>query len=190
MTHQEHPDQRLIHGIVKGDAKILEEIYSKYSSAIFKLVKQNNGTKEDARDVIQDGLIIVFKKARNDNLILTSSFLTYFFAVCRHIWWKKLKNKSNQTVTLEQDLRLIDETDIEKAIQTQERHQFYLSKLAELSPGCQKVLQFYAEGKRMKEIVTLMGFKSEVYARKRKFKCKEQLMNRIKQDPKYKELIK
>ena len=33
-----------------------------------------------------------------------------------------------------------------------------------------------------------MKLTSENYVRKRKYKCKEQLLNRIKQDPKYVEL--
>jgi len=64
-----------------------------------------------------------------------------------------------------------------------------LDKLKEISAGCRQVLELYTQGKKVKEIAKIMGFKSEGYARKRKFKCKEQLINRIKQDSRYEEFI-
>ncbi len=185
MAQLEHKDQKYLEGIKNGDSKILEEIYVNYAPAILKLVKQNNGTAEDARDVIQESLIIVLKKVRNSDLKLTSTFLTYFYSICRHVWWKMLKKNKRTTVTIEGELGLIDSTDIEKEIIQRERHQFYLKKMEELSAGCRQILRLYIEGKRMKEIVAIMGFKSEGYARKRKFKCKEKLLNRIKNDAYY-----
>ena len=91
MTHQEHQDQRFIRGIAKGDIKILEEIYAKYSDPIVKLVRQHKGTKDDARDVIQEALTIIYLKTKKTDIQLTSKFLTYFFAICRNIWLKMLR---------------------------------------------------------------------------------------------------
>lgn len=67
---QQHPDQKYILGLISGDPEILDEIYQKYSKAIFKLVRDNNGSTQDAQDVIQESLIIVYKKARDKNFKL------------------------------------------------------------------------------------------------------------------------
>jgi RNA polymerase sigma factor (sigma-70 family) len=184
-----HPDYIYIEGIASSDSKILDIIYKKYSKAILKLVLDNNGTLEDAKDVIQESLIIIYKKTKDKEFQLTSSFLTYFYAVSRHVWLKMLSKKNLGEVSINDNLGLIDDNNVENAILKREKHVFYLDKLQELSAGCRQILNLHIEGKKAKEIVAIMGFKSENYARKRKSKCKEQLINRIKQDSKYEEFI-
>ncbi|MGB0985402.1 MAG: RNA polymerase sigma factor, partial [Saprospiraceae bacterium] len=189
MAQSPHPDNIYIKGIASNSSKILEEIYQKYSKAIIKLVIDNNGTIDDAQDVIQESLIVIYKKSKDKDFQLTSSFLTYFYAIARHVWWKMLKKKKVNGVSIDENLGLIEESNIESAILERERHTFYLSKLERLGDQCKQLLQYHTAGKKVKEIVQLMGFSSEGYARKRKFKCKEKLIKMIKEDQKYQEFI-
>ena len=53
----------------------------------------------------------------------------------------------------------------------------------------QKLLQLFFEKVSLKEIAKVMGYKSEKYAKKRKFKCKELLISRIKQDAEFKKIL-
>lgn len=92
-------------------------------------------------------------------------------------------------VTLDPELGLIDSTDIEMMIEKRERHTFYRQKMKELGAECQQLINLYVDGKKMKEIAKIMGYKTAVYARKRKLICKERFLNRIKQDKKYSEFI-
>lgn len=188
MTKPKESDFRYIKGISEGNSKVLEEIYAKYGDAIFKMVTENKGTANDTQDVIQESIIIIYKNSKKADFKLTSSFFTYFYAICRNIWRKKIKQNIKHTVTFIDNLELIDDTNIERAIIKRERHQFYLQKLSELSASCRQILELQMSGKRMKEIVVIMGFKSVGYARKRKFQCKEKLLNKIKQDVRFAEL--
>jgi RNA polymerase sigma factor (sigma-70 family) len=188
MTKPKESDLRYIKGVLKGDSKILEEIYEKYGAAIFKMVTNNKGTTDDVQDVIQEAIIIVYKNVKKKDFKLTSSFFTYFYAICRNVWRKILKQNTKHTVTFIDNLELIDDTNIEQAIIKRERHKLYLKKLNELSASCRQILELQMAGKRMKEIVVIMGFKSEGYARKRKFQCKENLLKKIKQDDRFLEL--
>lgn len=188
MTKRKESDLQYIKGVLEGDSKILEEIYKEFGDAIFKMVVNNKGTTDDVQDVMQEGIIIIYKNAKKDNFRLTSSFFTYFYAICRNVWWKILKQNTKHTVTFIDQMELIDDTNIEEAIIERERHQFYMKKLSELSASCRQILELQMSGKRMKEIVKIMGFKSEGYARKRKYQCKENLLSRIKQDVRFAEL--
>ena len=49
--------------------------------------------------------------------------------------------------------------------------------------------QLYFDKVPLKNIAQIMGFKSEKYAKKRKFKCKEYLIKSIKQDLEYKKIL-
>ena len=140
MTKSINPDQRLIDGIAAGDPKILNEIYTNYSKAILHLVETNNGNADDAQDVFQEGMMVLFRKARAADFQLTSNFLTYFYSVCRHIWWKKRDKKGRTTSDLDAVQETADDASIEQDIFRKERYTLYLQKLKQLSEGCQKVL--------------------------------------------------
>mgnify|MGYP000657497454 FL=1 len=86
-------------------------------------------------------------------------------------------------------MELIDNTNIEEMITEREKYQLYIGKLKTLSTECRQVLKYYMDGKAMKKIAELMRYKSVAYARKRKMICKQRLLDRIVQDPIYKELF-
>ncbi|MDP4206820.1 MAG: hypothetical protein Q8859_12585, partial [Bacteroidota bacterium] len=62
----------------------------------------------------------------------------------------------------------------------------YQKHFKSLGADCQKILQLYFDKVSLKQITQIMGFKSELYAKKRKYKCKEYLVKSIKQDLEYK----
>ena len=57
-----------------------------------------------------------------------------------------------------------------------------------LAEDCQRILTLFGEGLSYGEIARRMGFKSEEYARRKKYLCKEALMEIIKTDPEYQDL--
>lgn len=181
-------NQYFINGIITNNPKVLNEIYQKYSQPIIKLVTSNNGTIEDARDVFQEGMIVLFRKVHEPNFQLTSSFLTYFYSVCKYIWSNKQKKKRLTVVEINRIPEPIDKYSIEKDMIKKERCDFYLKKFNQLSEGCQQVLTLFYEGTKMKQIAEKMGFASANYAAKRKHKCKEKLMSIIVEDNYYKEI--
>ena len=74
-------------------------------------------------------------------------------------------------------------------VEKNEKYGLYQKHFNTLSTDCQKLLQLFFEKVPLKEIAGLMGYKSEKYAKKRKFKCKELLVNRIKQDTEFKKIL-
>ena len=84
--------------------------------------------------------------------------------------------------------QIIDD-DFSELIQKNERYKLFQSHFANLGKDCQKILQLYFDKVPLKNIAQIMGFKSEKYAKKRKFKCKEYLIKSIKQDLEYKSIL-
>ena len=70
-----------------------------------------------------------------------------------------------------------------------ERYRLYQKHFTNLGKDCQKILQLYFDKVPLKNIAQIMGFKSEKYAKKRKFKCKEYLIKSIKQDLEYNKIL-
>lgn len=177
-----------VDGIRNNDSKILNEIYEKYSKAIIHYVTSNNGTIEDAKDVFQEGMIVLFRKVNATDFELTSNLLTYFYSICKYIWSNKLRKKSIDTVEIDAIYEPSDTHSIQKDLERKEQSVFYQKKFQELGEGCQTILIYFYEGFKMKEIAEKMGFASANYATKRKHKCKEQLMKLITKDDFYEEI--
>lgn len=70
-----------------------------------------------------------------------------------------------------------------------ERYRLYQKHFQLLGSDCQKLLQLFFDKVPLKQIAQIMGYKSEKYAKKRKYRCKEYLVTSIKQDLNYKKLV-
>ena len=195
MSSSSIADTDLLQGIAAGEAKAVHRMYQDYFPRILSYVRKNNGNEEAARDLFQDALMVVYKKAQDPSFRLESALFTYLYAVCRNLWLKKLKRSDKERVTSYEDGEYNCETaGVTEAFEGDEelvheaRYQLYRRKFRELGEACQKILSLSLAGKSMEFIVKEMSLSSVGYARKRKFKCKEQLMRRVQNDPAYREL--
>ena len=179
-------DDHYIDGIRNSKPTILNEIYRLFYPKIQSLILRNSGTHDDAKDIFQDALVAIFHSVKNREFKLTSQFSTYLYSVCRNLWLKNLRRKD----VVFTDIREADSTmaseEHENMILMHERYQLYKRKFNEIGEQCQKLLLRFMEGADMKTIADEFGFASVAYAKKRKFKCKEQLISKIEQDNAYK----
>lgn len=182
-------NEQYLNGLVGRDPAVLENIYEHLFPGIAKHVLDNSGTREDAEDVFQEGLLVLYRKARADKLVLSSSFYTFFYAVCQRIWLKKLsRGKKKRALPLEEERVGELAADAAQALEQSEQYQLYRSKFKLLGEDCQNLLRLFFKGVSMAEIAGQMGYGSEGYAKKRKFQCKQKLVQLIRSDSRYQEL--
>jgi RNA polymerase sigma factor (sigma-70 family) len=186
----EQLDQEILDGIRRGESKSLGLLYKQHYPRIAQMVRTNSGTEDDARDLFQDAVMVLYGKVREGDFKLSSSLFTYLFAVARNLWLKKLRTVARQGVTISMDVESMDVTDAAEEAEWlhEARMQLYRRKFRELGQGCQDLLTMSAAGKKIAEIVEKLGLSSELFARQKKFKCKEQLTRLIQVDPAYKRL--
>lgn len=188
-----YSDAQILKGILRHDNLILQYIYKQYYYKINYFVKKNQGNEEDASDIFQEAIIVIYRKLKENDLIFEkSSFAGYLFSVCRFLWLKQLakrrieRERLNDSLPFQEDL--YDENLIE-VIEKNERYGLYQKHFGTLSTDCQKLLQLFFEKVPLKEIAKVMGYKGEKYAKTRKYKCKELLIRRIKQDTEFKKIL-
>lgn len=180
---------KYLDGIKHNDSKVINEIYQQFFPTIRNFIERNSGKTEDAQDIFQDALISIFRRLKKDNLKIQHTFNTYFFTVCKNLWYKKTK-KAGFHVTSIEVVPLSDKEDglITDAITKTDRYTLFTNKLAQLGKDCQQVLNLHFTKKSFKEIATTMNYASEEYARRRKYLCKNKLVKLVKADVRYKEL--
>ncbi|HPT13232.1 MAG TPA: sigma-70 family RNA polymerase sigma factor [Bacteroidales bacterium] len=181
-----YSDEAIVEGLRLRSDYIINFVYREYFPLIKYLVNENSGSDEDAEDIFQDGLIIIYKKITDNQLTLTSSFKTYMYSVCRNLWLQKLNKRK---VVMEKISDVEDYIDLPEDIMNEisneevELHRLVQIHFLSLNEDCQKVLRLFMKDVSLREIGTIMGFKTEKYAKTRKYMCKEELKRRIANDP-------
>lgn len=181
---KKYSDSDIIDGIRRQDNKILSYLYEAYYEVIRDHLKKNSGSDDDVYDVLQESVVILYKQVTGDGFTLTSDLKGYFFGIARNIWNAQLRYRSRIT-SLEIEPADPDDTeDLTKAA----LERIVTRSVALLKEDCQMVLKLFSEGFSYEEITRKMGMKNETYARRKKYLCKEALMEIIKTDPEYHDL--
>lgn len=186
-----YTDDAILDGLKKRDSGIIRYVYKEYYPTIKFLITTNSGTETDAEDVFQDALVVLFKKITRDDLILTSSFKTFLYSICRNLWLQRLDRRvfSNEFLEMEDLSELQESFYLEQPEEEHDKYRLFQQHFLRLSEDCQKILQLFLGKTSLKEIAEIMGFKTEKYAKTRKFMCKEKLKNSIINDPNFKKYL-
>jgi len=185
-------DEDIIRGLKRRDNEVIQFIYRENFKMVSNLIINNNGSDDDAEDIFQESLIILFRRLRDEpDFALDSTFSTYLYSVCRLIWLKKLRESKKLEVTeLSQEMEEFIEFEEPLPVQDKDlRMAVYQRNLLLIPDDCQKILVLTGQDISAKEIAEKLGFRSDTYVRKRRHFCKEYLVNRIKEDKEYQELI-
>lgn len=179
-------DEAIIEGLRLKSDYIIKYIYKELFPMISFLVTKNNGNEEDAEDIFQDSLVVMFKKIKADELELNCSFRTYLYSVGRNLWLQKLKQRRQFTREFGdvESYVNIAEYPLINPKDEMEKFRLYQEHFLTLGDDCQKVLLLFMKNVSLKDIANQMGFKTEKYAKTRKYLCKEELKKRIINDPK------
>jgi RNA polymerase sigma factor (sigma-70 family) len=176
-----YSDAEMLSGLRSRNEKILREYYRLFYSRIRHFVLKNSGQEEDARDLFQDVLLVLFQKVRNDSFVLTCALGTYIFSVSRILWFKELKKRRHISSTFVGLEEFADfDRDIHETAELNERLEIYRKNFNNLSKDCQKVLRYFIEGMSIAEITKEMGYKSEQHTKNRRYRCKQSLIRQIK----------
>ena len=131
-----------------------------------KFILTNNGSSDDARDIFQDALVILYKNVQSQTFTLTGSLKTYLLAIVRNLWFQELRRRDKMGVATEPpdlpDLEINEEKDFEIA-----KAAFNL-----LGEKCKQLLiLFYFKKKSYRELASFLAFGDERTAKNQKYRC-------------------
>ena len=188
-----YSDEAIQEGLRLRSDYIINFFYKEYFPLIRFLVTENGGSGEDAEDVFQDGIIIIYNKISLNQLKLTSSFKTYMYSVCRNLWLQKLNKRKaifDKLTDVEEYIDLPKDMLQEASLEEAELHRIIQIHFLSLAEDCQKLLRLFTKNIPLREIASMLGYKTEKYAKTRKYLCKEELKKRIASDPRSQKIIK
>jgi RNA polymerase sigma factor (sigma-70 family) len=178
-----HPDQKYIDGLAANDSVVIEMIYKKFAPKVVLFITNNSGDKDQAQDVIQEIMILLFNQAKANALQLTCPFDAYFFLLCKRRWLNELKKSSNKEVTILEDVLSINESAHDLIAQTEEfdeKQKLFDTMFQKLGEKCQEVLKLSFTLKSMEEVAAKLNV-TYGYVRKKKSLCVGQLTQWIQE---------
>ncbi len=184
-----YSDSKIIDGIRESNHGVINFLYKDYRPLVRAFVRKNSGTIQDADDVFQDGLEALYLRCRDQELILTCALRSYFYSVCRNIWFQRLERK--QRLTYYPDLMVNDSSekydgrDSLTKEQKLARHALFWKCFKTLPENCQQILLMYIDKVPCKKVAEKLGFTGENYAKVRKSMCVKLFQKRIMKDPEY-----
>ena len=183
----EKNESHYIGGILSNNPLVLEEIYRRFLPAMYGMLRRNNGTYEDAKDVFQEALVVVFHHAARPAFQLTAPFQAYLLGIGRFIWLRQLKKNARTEVTSDVEDGYDIEADLEQQIFESEKQNLYREKFEKLGQDCRQVLRRFFDREPLQSIALDMGFTAD-YIKKKNKVCKEKLMESIRNDGRFKEI--
>jgi len=182
-------DNAILNGLKACHSGSVKYIYKNYFPLARSFVLKNSGIQQDAEDVFQDGIIILYEKIRFGSITLNCSLKTFFYSICKNIWMQRLDRKWRllyQADFVNESYEDYEPIQIEVKEEEAEKKRLYHLHLLSLPPDCQKILGMFLSKASLKEIAECMGFKDINYAKTRKYLCKNMLRKKILNDPQYK----
>ncbi|TCC98237.1 RNA polymerase sigma factor [Pedobacter psychroterrae] len=170
-------DREVVLGILNNSEEALNKLYTGYFPMVLQFILNNNGNEDDAKDVYQEGIIVLYNKIKGGDFELSSKLKTYIYSVCRRIWLKKLtqqRKKTNNIADFE-DVLVVDE-DVEHHEEKDRQFDKMQSALLLLGEPCKTIIQdFYINNLSMQDICEKFGYTNTDNAKTQKYKCLQRL---------------
>jgi len=168
-------DRELIEKIKKGDETALDFLYKKNYRMMIKMIVWNKGSEDEAKDIYQEALIVLWQKIIEDEeFVLTSKISTYLYSICQNLWRKELERKKKHSAEQPERGETPD-------MDAEERVMIIHKCIQELGETCKKILTYYYFDKlSMNAIAEKLGFANADTAKTKKYKCKKELDNKVK----------
>lgn len=176
MHNDLYTEQELLRQIVQGNHAAMEEVYGRHYRMVSRWMSKTGGNDDDAADICQESMIVLYEKSRNGDFELTSKLSTYLFAIARNLWYKKLQNRQAGVVKIDNGDELnigVDYEDDIKAHREREMHYEQLGHaLDKLGEPCASLLRsFYFNNNSMQQIAADFGYTNADNAKTQKYKC-------------------
>lgn len=166
-------ERELLKGLANSDKKAVETIYEDNFNTVQALIINNNGSTDDAKDIFQEAIIVLYEKVRSGSFELNCQIKTFLYSVSRRLWLKRLQQQNRysapgdsmeQVVTVEEDLEAHEQRNAEFEMMEQ--------AINHLGEPCKSLLEaYYLQKQNMQLIAASFGYTNADNAKNQKYKC-------------------
>jgi RNA polymerase sigma factor (sigma-70 family) len=173
IVNQEPSDTDFVEGLKSNSEIQLEALYKLHFPMVLQFILNNSGNEEDAKDVYQETIIVLYNKVQEGSFELHSKLKTFIYSVARRLWLKKLNSKHRKTSPIrdfEESIPVEDE--LFKVLEKEEHFKILQIAMEKLGQPCRALIEdFYMEGLSMEDLSEKFGYTNSENAKNQKYKC-------------------
>lgn len=157
-------------GLRANDPTVVRALYKQHFAAIRQYVLQNSGTTNDAQDMFQEAMTVLWLSVKEDRLVPGSDPGGFLYRVAKNKWLDVVRSAAHKHMKVVHDERALDRgADVTDDIE--ERIVRLRGVYARLDDKCRTVLdRYYFERKDLATIAAELGVEEESI-RTIKYRC-------------------
>jgi RNA polymerase sigma factor (sigma-70 family) len=168
----EFNEKLLLQGLARSDKRAIETIYKENYNMVQALVINNNGSTEDAKDIFQEAMIVLYEKVQSGSFELNCQIKTFVYSVSRRIWLKRLLHQSRVSLSDGNEPFVPVDEEMEEHEKRQDEFTMMEKAMSGLGEPCKSLLEaFYMQKRSMQDIATGFGYTNAENAKNQKYKC-------------------
>lgn len=173
----DYVDELIVGQLRNKNERALSELYKNHYPMVLKLVVENSGTEDDAKDIYQEAVIAFYQRVQQADFVLTCKIATYLYAVSWRLWLKKLSGKKRFTLKVHETEQFLQvEEEITNIEDENKRIAIMKTSLEGLGQPCSSIIRdFYMNALTMEEICAKFGYTNADNAKNQKYKCLQRL---------------
>ena len=181
-------DSELVEAISEKDMleQAILQLYQDHAEITRSFIMGKGGTEQDADDIFQETVVSFIDTVQKGKFRQESGIRTFLISISKHLWYNEIRRRQragNREKLFETD-RDQEDAGVNDIIQDRELKKQLNQLLQDLGESCRKILElFYYENLSMKEIVSHLHYENEQVVRNKKYKCLQQLTDKMKQNP-------
>lgn len=152
------------------------------------MVYSMGGTLDDAKDIFQDGLVIILEKIDNKDFVLTCKLKTLLYGICENLWKKILVKRQSATIYLSRRIEIECERDLDELLDNKLYRTIFWNVFKSLDKVGKKILKFYWQEMTPHDIADTLGYTYN-YVRKKKCNAQRELTEKVKNHPDFKRIM-
>ena len=178
-------DARLLDLMRRGDEEALVNLYRTNRRSVRAFVMRNSGSSDDAEDMLQEALVVLWERVRVGRFEYTAKLDTFVFATVKNLWLRRLARRRREApAPLDPEQHAgADPSALDELIDSERAAAVHMA-LDRLGNPCRELLLlFYWEELSMEDIAARLGFANADTVKAKKYQCKKALQRLLKGIP-------
>jgi RNA polymerase sigma factor (sigma-70 family) len=185
---KEYTDSEIIECLRNRQSYVVNYLSDRYLPMIRLMVTYLGGSWEDARDIFQEGLMIMIEKIDNREFALTCKFKTFLYCICENLWKSEIIKRRRASSYLIRKVDTEDENDFTELIDNKLCEEIFHKAFDTLDESGKSILKLYWEEYSPRDIADKLGY-TYGYVRKKKCEAQAELIAKVKNHADYRKIM-
>lgn len=182
-----YTDNEIIECLRNRESYVVHYLSDQYLPMIKYMVTHMGGTSEDAKDIFQEGLMIILEKIDSREFTLTCKFKTFLYCICEKLWKAVVLRRQTANNYFQRVVETEEETDISEKMDDELHRQIFRKAFSKLDNSGKTILKLYWEGFSPQEIADKLNY-TNGYVRKKKSEAQAYLIGKVRRHPEFKNI--